>query len=99
MMGTPVPQFVDHIDFTFEVFEGGDKDTRHSSASGRYRCADQSFANQRPESRGVGLGEQVGPAADQVRDYLDTIAPETDHSQVSVVIVPDREPATGESPL
>lgn len=38
-------------------------------------------------------------AADQVRDYLGTIAPETDHSQVSVVIVPDREPATGESPL
>jgi len=36
-------------------------------------------------------------AADQVRYYLDTIAPETDHSQVSVVIVPDREPATGES--
>lgn len=38
-------------------------------------------------------------AADQVRDYLDTIAPETDHSQVSVVIVPDRGSATGESSL
>lgn len=38
-------------------------------------------------------------ATDQVRDYLDTIDPATDHSQVSIVIVPDREPATGESPL
>lgn len=37
-------------------------------------------------------------ATDQVRDYLDTIAPETDHSQMSIVIVPDGEPATGESP-
>lgn len=38
-------------------------------------------------------------AADQVRDYLDTIAPGTDHSQVSVVIVSDSQPATGEPPL
>lgn len=38
-------------------------------------------------------------ATDQVRDYLDTIAPQTDHSQVSIVIAPDREQVTGESPL
>ena len=61
MMGAPVTQVVDHTNFTSELVKAGNKDIRLASASGRCLCADQIFTNQRPESRGVGFGEQVGP--------------------------------------
>lgn len=35
-------------------------------------------------------------ATEQVRDYLDTIDPDTDHSQMSIALVPDQEDIAAE---
>jgi len=45
------------------------------------------------DSGGVTQVRSLGMAAQQVRDYLDTIDPETDHTSWSIAIVPTIGPA------
>lgn len=46
---------------------------------------------------GVTQVRSLGSAVRQVRDFLDTVAPDVDHSLWEVVVVPDIGPAYGEA--